>query len=85
MVYCSSEYTKTLNFLLLAIKIEYFSFFRYVKVSRSKITSKKNFSHFNIVLNSFLLLTLNKLFQIKTRKETASKHLLKTDSFKKQP
>ena len=44
MMHCSSQKVKSLNFLALTIKIKYFRyFFRYAKISRSKITSKKNF------------------------------------------
>ena len=45
------------NFLL-TIQINYFLFFRYVKISRSKITSKKSFPHFNIIFSSSFSSTL---------------------------
>ena len=50
MVYCCKP--KAFNFLL-TFQTNYFLFFRYVKISRAKITSKKNFTwqYFGVGIN----------------------------------
>ena len=42
---------------LLTIQINNFLFFRYVKIPRSKITSKRNFPQMNIIFSSSFSLT----------------------------